>query len=1257
MAKHKMKSRIQLLTVGIAANLALLANTQAATFLTIDNFTVPTPTQSVSDNTGVLQTSNQTGLGANTISGERTITVIRTGGTGTVESRVDQSGQTFNVDAGSGTTGVGTIEWNIGSATDLTAGGATAFEFNVTNNDQGATVEIEVESAAGTSTFSSGLISAGTVGLFTAFFTDFTGSAVFTGITRLKITVTNQSDTDFAMRAFFTSQPQDYGDAPDTGTSPNGSGTNSYCTTLANNGPRHIINTDMSGNIIGPLLGTTNENVDAESDGLQSATANGDDTGQDPANAINDETGVNGFSLVAGDSTSSFDIHVTGATGFVNAWIDFNGDGDFADAGEQVLTNDSRTVGSHTITLTPPFNANLGNTFMRVRISTAALTGSDTFKSASGPAADGEVEDHQVNITAEDWGDAPDSFNTTSVGNGPSHPYTAADTRLGATVDSEGDGNPSTGADGDDTTSSDDEDGVTGIPAVVTTAGGVFSIDIDVQNANGNLTAWADTNQNGAFEFGEQFIGPLSAPAVAPLHAVGTHSRTLNIPAVSTSSPQTGDKIYLRFRIVNSTETAIVFPNSSSTALTGEVEDYVITVVNQFADFGDNPDTYTTTAGPNHLMATASTANGPILGASIDADPAGQPTATSNGDDADGNDDEDGVSFPTMTLGTTANVSITTSGGTGRFLNGWIDWNGDGDYQDAQEHVLDNVSVSAGATGHNISIPATATAGNTHARFRVTETASVISAATRFTGQETTGEVEDYQITLVAALDFGDAPDTYGTLLASNGPRHSITGPSLVSVDAENDGVPTSTANGDDTAGSDDEETVIPACLDLGASTNITFTVANGPGKVSTWIDLNGDGDFLDASEMVMNNVLLPTGANVQGIAIPATASIGASFMRIRIISDSDPNLTSPLGAAASGEVEDHPVTLCADFGDAPDTYCTTIASVGGTGASHAATGPSFGTRDTEANGVPTAAANGDDVAGSADEDTVSFTPAAGFDINGTTANSISFTVTNGPGDVEVFVDWNIDGDFLDANERYDFDGLASGPHTQSISVPAGTSATGTSYVRLRIYSPGTSLNDPCNHSPAGEVQDHQITISNTTFVDLLSFDAAVTDSNEVAINWVTGSEIDSAGFNILRARQSDDATQSYAFDRINNGLIPAQGTSVEGASYGFTDSPGYGTFVYQLEDVELSGIASLHPFSVVTIEPTLNVQLGEEGVALDYVTIPGWNYEIEVIDINDPDSSWEALPGAPHNAGELTDTVVEGDSSRLYRLKATQAE
>src|SRR5438309_836866 len=65
-----------------------------------------------------------------------------------------------------------------------------------------------------------------------------------------------------------------------------------------------------------------------------------------------------------------------------------------------------------------------------------------------------------------------------------------------------------------------------------------------------------------------------------------------------------------------------------------------------------------------------------------------------------------------------------------------------------------------------------------------------------------------------ALLDFGDAPASYGTLLADNGARHELAGPMLGLLrDGEADGQPHSFAQGDDSNNVDDEDGVFAANL------------------------------------------------------------------------------------------------------------------------------------------------------------------------------------------------------------------------------------------------------------------------------------------------------------------------------------------------------------------------------------------------------------------------------------------------------------
>jgi hypothetical protein len=113
--------------------------------------------------------------------------------------------------------------------------------------------------------------------------------------------------------------------------------------------------------------------------------------------------------------------------------------------------------------------------------------------------------------------------------------------------------------------------------------------------------------------------------------------------------------------------------------------------------------------------------------------------------------------------------------------------------------------------------------------------------------------------------DFGDAPDSYQTFLASNGPRYSDgSGAKLgTNWDKEPDGQPTLAANGDDqnywgVGGPDDEDGVVfgPSGVD------ITITaLGGGDVQIRAWWDLNWNGVFDHTSELFIDDLfqsLLP---------------------------------------------------------------------------------------------------------------------------------------------------------------------------------------------------------------------------------------------------------------------------------------------------------------------------------------------------------------------------------------------------------------
>lgn len=171
--------------------------------------------------------------------------------------------------------------------------------------------------------------------------------------------------------------------------------------------------------------------------------------------------------------------------------------------------------------------------------------------------------------------------------------------------------------------------------------------------------------------------------------------------------------------------------------------------VNDVAEYGDAPAPYPSLAandGARHLNATSSFALGAKVDVEADAALGTGPQSTDALGDDSSNDDEDGVTLPSsLVLGITSEVSVSFTGPTGSGdqgkLSGWVDFNRDGDWDDAGEQVFNNVTLTNGVNALSIATPNNAVAGRSYARFRLTS-----AGISTPTGAANDGEVEDYVV-------------------------------------------------------------------------------------------------------------------------------------------------------------------------------------------------------------------------------------------------------------------------------------------------------------------------------------------------------------------------------------------------------------------------------------------------------------------------------------------------------------------------------
>ena len=548
-----------------------------------------------------------------------------------------------------------------------------------------------------------------------------------------------------------------------------------------------------------------------------------------------------------------------------------------------------------------------------------------------------------------DFGDAPNSYGTLLASNGARHSVPGfnavaqtAPLMLGSRISVEADGQPSSTA---STDSFDDglASGSVSLPAGGTTASVVINA-VNAKATAATLAGWIDFNNNGVFDAGER------AQVTVPANTNTATAFTLNWSGLAPIAP--GFNSFARFRIAT---TASEVANPTGAASDGEVEDYAVPINNaSTCDFAQNgsfevPNIQGDPANPEpgtfyvNGWAVYRTSQSTIDGWQVTAGTVDILRYFNNASDGSQSIDLWGTApatfeqtFTSLVPGQTYAFSVDYSGLSAADSRAGV-------YLDlgSGPQLLQTLSPSVdGVSNGNGGLPTTPAFTVVWQTYSYSFVATGTQATIRFINQTAPANlntglfIDNFKFRGTSPCqDFGDAPDTYGTLLASNGARHVLAGYDAASqtaplmlgtrVDRDSDGFPGPGADGDDLNGIDDEDAFFgPIALQPGATTvslDIPLTNATGgDANVYAWIDFNGNGVF-DTAE-----------AGTCAIAPAAATSVTCtwtglaplvdgfqSYARLRITTQTLAPGTAPnggdaraIGSASDGEVEDHRVTV-----------------------------------------------------------------------------------------------------------------------------------------------------------------------------------------------------------------------------------------------------------------------------------------------------------------------------------------------------------
>ncbi|MDC0935482.1 FG-GAP-like repeat-containing protein [Pirellulales bacterium] len=750
----------------------------------------------------------------------------------------------------------------------------------------------------------------------------------------------------------------DFGDAPFP-----------YPTTLAESGAEHVI---VPG---GPQLGIA---VDSEPNGGHSPEADSDGS---------DDDGVAFGTIQVGAVTATVSVSVVGIAAKLDAWIDFTGDGNWGGPGEQIFASRSVDLGDNLLAFSVPNFVFQGTTYARFRLSTAGGLG------VVGQAADGEVEDYQVDVTGP--------VAVTGVFGPPQELGSgfASFRNSVADIDSDGDvdflgiaGSPST------IKWHENQGNNVYTEQSVSNSGSryqVIAADIDGDGdmdvvAAGSVIDWFENN--GSQSFTRHLIDSSVREARTAYVADMEGDGDLDILTADSSERRflwyenDGDQDFTRQTILatrdetRSIAAADIDGDGDLDVLTAHFDDNRIVWHRNDGDLQYSPYTVSNNVeGPESVFT-----------ADIDGDGDLDVLSASTGDDKVAWHENLGSSFVTRVLSTSLNNP--------RYVAA-TDLDGDGD--------LDVISSGA----------------NSAAWFKNDGNQS-------FTAQTIRTPIAGLRLVQLADVDGDGDLDAITSSSAdlklawqeNLNLLYDFTSPSFSVVETNansivNDVVLTRTGNIDVASSVDvvlTADTASSGSDFVAGPITVTFNI----GESAKPVPIEVVGDTIAENDETLNLSM-------------ANFSTGGGFGN-----------TQP---TAQVLIEDNDLPF-GEFGDAPTPYPTTRAEGG---ARHVASGPMLGaTRDVEADGAHSVAADADGT----DEDGVTF----GVIQVGALDATVTVNVQNAPGRLDAWIDFNRDGNWGGTEEQIvDSRDVVIGDNQFAFDVPS-YAAAGTTYARFRISTAGS---------------------------------------------------------------------------------------------------------------------------------------------------------------------------------------------------------